>query len=89
MDLSIILDNDQLDEHLFYFAIRLLQSSTCTRFEHYVLIIRRLNCVDAASGIVLPFSGRPMQNLCTGRPLTGRTLPDAASTHFNLLMMSI
>ena len=48
--LSIILDNDQLDAHLLYFTIRLLQSSTC--FEHYMLIIRRLNCIDAASGIV-------------------------------------
>ena len=31
--LSTILDNDQLDTHLLYFTIRLLQSSTC--FEHY------------------------------------------------------
>ena len=46
----IPLDNDQLDTHLLYFTIRLLQSSTC--FEHYMLIIRRLNCIDAASGIV-------------------------------------
>jgi len=44
------LDNDQLVTHLLYFTIRLLQSSTC--FEHYMLIIRRLNCIDAASGIV-------------------------------------
>ena len=28
-------------------------------------------------------------NLCTGRPLTDRTIPDAASIQFNLLMMSI
>jgi hypothetical protein len=48
--LSIILDNDQLDTQLFYFTIRLLRSSTC--FAHYMLIIRRLNCIDAASGIV-------------------------------------
>ena len=44
--LSIILDNDQLDTQLLYFTIRLL----C--FEHYMLIIRRLDCIDAASGIV-------------------------------------
>ena len=49
--LSIILDNDQLDTHLLYFTIYLLHSCTC--FEHYVLIFRRLNCIDAASGIVL------------------------------------
>ena len=48
--LSINLDNDQLDANLFYFTIRPLKSSTC--FEHYMLIIRRLNCIDAASGIV-------------------------------------
>ena len=48
--LSIILDNDQLDTHLLYFTIRPLQSSTC--FEHFMPIIRRLNCIDAASGIV-------------------------------------
>ena len=45
-----ILDNDQLDTHLLYFTIRLLQPSTC--FEHYTLIIRRFDCTDAASGIV-------------------------------------
>ena len=48
--LSTSLDNDQLGTHLLYFTIRLLQSSTC--FEHYMFIIRRLNCTDAASGIV-------------------------------------
>ena len=48
--LSIILDNDQRDAYLLYFTIRPLKSSTC--FEHYMLIIRRLNCIDAASGIV-------------------------------------
>jgi len=49
--LSIILDNDKLDTHLLYFTIRLLQSSIC--FEHYMFIIRMLNCIGAASGIVL------------------------------------
>jgi hypothetical protein len=45
-----LLDNDQLDTYLLYFTIRLLKSSTC--FENYMLIIRRLNCIDAASGII-------------------------------------
>jgi len=40
LNLSIILDNDQLDTHLLYFTISLLESSTC--FEHYMLIIRKL-----------------------------------------------
>jgi hypothetical protein len=45
-----ILGNNQLDTQLLYFTIRLLWFSTC--FEHYMLIIRRVNCIDAASGIV-------------------------------------
>ena len=55
------LDNDQLDAHLLYFTIRPPQSSTC--FEHYMLIIRRLNCIDAASGIVLSVSGHSVHML--------------------------
>ena len=77
---SITLHNDQLDSHLLYFTIRPLKSSTC--FEHYMLIIRRVNCIDTASGIV------PL-NLYTGRPLTERTIPDAVSIQFDLLMMSM
>ena len=54
--LSIILGNDQLDTQLLYFTIRLLWSSTC--FEHYMFIIRRLNCIYAVSGIItLKMSG--------------------------------
>ena len=40
-----------------------------------------LNCIDAASGMVLSASGRPV-HLCTGRPLTESTIPDAASIQF-------
>ena len=47
---SVSLDNDQLDARLLYFTIRPLQSSTC--FKHYMLTNRRLNYIDAASGIV-------------------------------------
>ena len=39
----------------------LLYSSTC--FKHYMFIIRRLNYIDAASGIVLSVSGRPVHRL--------------------------
>jgi len=63
--LSLILDNDQRDAHLLYFTIYLLHSSTC--FEHYMPIIRRLNCIDSASGIVLSVSDRP----CTVWERTG------------------
>ena len=59
--LSTVLDNDQLDADLLYFTVHLLQSSTC--FKHYMLIIRRLNCIDAASGIILSVSGRPVHRL--------------------------
>ena len=59
--LSISLDNDQLDEHLLYCTIRPLQYSTC--FEHYMLIIRKLNSIDAASSILLSVSGRPVHRL--------------------------
>ena len=60
-NLLVVLDNEQSDEHLLYFAIYLLHFSTC--FEHYMLIIRRLNCNDAASGVVLSVSGRPVHGL--------------------------
>jgi hypothetical protein len=43
------------------------------------------NCIDAASGIVLSVSGPSVHrlrefslNMCTERPLTERTIPDAA-----------
>jgi hypothetical protein len=75
--LRISLDNGQGVAHLLYFTIRPLLSSTC--FEHYKLIIRRLNCIDAASGIVTLSqwpSGAP-----DGHWLRG--IPDAASIHFN------
>ena len=61
--LSISLDNDQLDAHLLYFTIGPLKSSTY--FKNYMLIIRRLNCIDAASGIVLSVSGRPVHRTAT------------------------
>jgi len=61
--LSIILDNDQLDTHLLYFKIYLLHCTTC--FEHYMLIIRRSNCIDA-SGTSLSVSNRPVHRLREG-----------------------
>ena len=51
-----------------------------------MLIIRRLNCTDAASGIVTLSkwpSGAPDDHLLRV------TIPDAASIQFPLLMMSI
>ena len=63
LTLTLILDNDQLDAHLIYFTIYLLHSSIC--FVHYMFIIRRLKFIDAASGIVLSVSGRPVYRMAT------------------------
>ena len=64
-----------------------------------MLIIRRLNCIAAASGIVTLSkwpSGvqveRELRSLSTYAPdghLMRVTIPDAAAIQFNLLMMSI
>ena len=72
--LSISLDNDQLDVHLLYFTIHPLQSSTC--FEHYMLIMRRLNCTDAAFGIILSVSGHPVHRLRVLSQAMHRTATD-------------
>ena len=51
-----------------------------------MLIIRRLNCIDAASGFVI------LTSLSTCAPdgdLLRVTIPDAASIQFILLMMSM
>jgi len=50
-----------------------------------VLIIRRSNCINTESGIVLSVSDRPVCRLQTGRSLT---IPDAVLIQFDLLMMS-
>ena len=61
-----------------------------------MLIIRRLNCTDAASGIVTlskwPSGAQVERELSTCAPddhLVRVTIPDAASIKFKLLMMSI
>ena len=51
-----------------------------------MLIIRRLNCIDAASGIVT-LSKWP--SVARDGHLLRVTVPYAASIKFNLLMMSI
>ena len=60
-----------------------------------MLIIRRLNCTDAASGIITlsqwPSDAQVESSLSTCAPdghLLRVTIPDAASIKFNLLMMS-
>jgi hypothetical protein len=99
VNLSTILDNDQPDTHLLYFTICLLKSSTY--FQHYALIIRKLNCIDAASGIVTLSkwpSGAQVERELQSSSLSACapdghllrvTIPDAASAQFNLLMMGI
>jgi len=60
-----------------------------------VLVIRRSNCINTASGIVFSVSDRPVYiveefllNLHTGRSLTENTIPDAVLIQFDHLMMS-
>jgi len=57
-----------------------------------VLIIRRSNCINTASGIVVSVSDRPVcrlrRNLHTGRSLTENTVQDVVLIQFDLLMMS-
>ena len=69
-----ILGNDQLDTQLFYFTIRLLWSFTC--LEHYMLNIRRVNCIDAST--MLPAGSPDAEELriqTTGRQLRGCIIP--------------
>ena len=62
-----------------------------------MLIIRRSNCINTASGIVFSVSDRTvcrlrrnqfLLNLQTGRSLTENTIPDAVVIQLDLLMMS-
>jgi len=51
-----------------------------------MLVLRRMNCIDAASGIVIlskRLSGLPNSHLLIV------TIPDSVSIHLNLLMISI
>ena len=54
-----------------------------------MLIIRRSNCINTASGIVSSVSDRPVCRLHTGRSLAESTIPDAVLIQLDLLMMSI
>ena len=42
VQLGTILDNDQLDAQLLYFVLQYAYLHSSTRFEHYMLIVRRL-----------------------------------------------
>ena len=62
-----------------------------------MLIIRRSDCINTASGTVFSVSDRPVCRLKgetvrsqpgTGRSLTVNTVPDAVLIQFDLLMMS-
>jgi len=87
----ISLDNDQLDAQLLYFY------NTSTKIPYMFRALyahhQEVNCIDTSPGIILSVSGHPVhrlrEKLCTGWTLTERTIPDAASVQFNLLMMSI
>ena len=51
-----------------------------------MLIIRRSNCINTASGIVFSVSDRLSRHI--GRSLTENTVPDAVLIQSDLLMMS-
>ena len=60
-----------------------------------MLIIRRSNCINTASGVVFSVSDRPvcrlrrnLLNLHTGRSLTESTITHAVLIQFDVLMMS-
>jgi len=72
--LIIILVNNQFNTQILVFIISLLYACIC--FEQYVFIIRRSKLYYIESGTITPAGGRPV-HLCTGRPPTGVTIPDA------------
>ena len=53
-----------------------------------MLIIRRSNCNNTASGIVLSVSDCPVCKLHIGQSLTKNTIPVAVLIQFELLMKS-
>ena len=80
--LSISLDKDQLDAHLFYFILQYVHYNplhVSSINAHH----QEVNCIDAASGIVLSVSGlsvhRLRENCSAVLSQPQRTIPDAAS----------
>ena len=80
--------HNYVTENVYYYSPLHVSSDT-------VLIIRRSNCINIASGIVLSVSDRTvcrlrrfLVNLHTGRSLTDSTIPDAILIQFDLLIMS-
>ena len=57
-----------------------------------MLIIRKSNCINTASGIVFCVSDRPVcrlgRDLNTGQSLTYNTIADAGLIEYGLLMMT-
>ena len=83
-----LMQNNFIFKYLYYIPLHVSSN--------VMLIIRRLNCINTASGIVSLVGGLPVhrlrensRNLCTGRPPMRVTIPDAILIQFNLLMMSM
>jgi len=76
------LANGQLEAKFFYFIIRLLQS--CIRFEQVVLIIRRSNSINRASGVVTVYK---WPSSALDGHLQRVTTPKVVLIQFDLLMM--
>ena len=87
---SLSLDNDQLDEHTLYFILHYVyynplhvSSIICSSSGGWIILMQHL--VPSSRSVAVRCTGweRTAEqfslNLCTGRPLTERTIPDAAS----------
>ena len=77
--------NDQLHAQLR--CIKVYYCNPLHVSNNTVLIIRRSNCINKASGIVFSVSDRPVCSLHNGRSLTESTI-NAVSIQFDLLMIS-
>jgi len=84
----LILANNQLDAlfHVFIYSFHL---STC--FEHQVLIIRRLICINTSSGVISLCKwllGMPVRTDTPSSHLHRLIIPDDVLIRFDTLMMS-
>ena len=83
---SLNLDKDQLDAQFFYFILQYIHNNplhVSSINAHH----QEVNCIDAASGIVLSVSGRPVHmlrefslNRKHGTGIQSRTTPESNMT---------
>ena len=71
--MNILMHNYVIKDFFYYYNSVHVSSNA-------VLIIRRSNCINIASSIVLSVSGNPVCRLQTGRSLTESTIPCCIDT---------